>query len=117
MSDLRQAYWLVVHRDSMDPAAKAEENQAAGSIRAAYQNLRDASIADDKNLEDQPPPDFDFGDHCGRLHHAMDLLHDAHNDVDHEEDDPAAQGFKGRALAAIDRAAADTDAAIHAWAF
>jgi hypothetical protein len=117
MSDLRQAYWLVEHRDSIDPVAKAEESQAAGSIRAAYQNLKDASIVDDKNIDDQPPANFDFGDHRGRLHHAMDLLRDAHNDVDHEEDDPAARGFKARALSAIDQAAADTNAALHAWNF
>jgi hypothetical protein len=117
MSDLRQAYWLVVHRDSMDPMAKAEENQAARSIRVAYQSLKDASIVDDKNIDDQPPPDFNFADHRGRLHHAMDLLRDAHNEVNSEEDDPAARGFKDRALGAIDHAAADTDAALHAWSF
>jgi len=117
MSDLRQAYWLVAHRDSMDPVAKVEEQRAEGAIRAAYQNLKDAAITDDKNIDDQPPSAMDFGYHRGRLHHAMDLLRDAHNAVDKEEDDPAARGFKQRALSAIDHAAAETNAAMHAWNF
>jgi hypothetical protein len=117
MSDLRQAYWLVAHRDSMDPVAKVEEQQAKGAIRAAYQNLKDAAIVDDKNIDDQPPPEMDFSDHGGRLHRAMDLLRDAHNAVDKGEDDPAARGFKQRALSAIDHAAAATNAAMHAWNF
>ena len=117
MSDLRSAYWLIAHRDSMDPVAKVEEQRAEGAIRAAYQNLKDAAITDDKNIDDQPPSAMDFGDHRGRLHHAMDLLRDAHNAVDKEEDDPAARGFKQRALSAIDHAAAETNAAMHAWNF
>jgi hypothetical protein len=115
MSDLRQAYWLVEHRDSRDPVAKDEEHRAAGAIRAAYQNLKDASIVDGKDIVDQPPADMNFDERSGRLHRAMDLLHDAHNEVAREEDDPAARGFKQRALVQIDRAAAATDAAMHAW--
>ncbi len=117
MSDLRQAYWLVEHRDSQDPVAKIEEQRAAGAIRAAYQNLKDAAILDNKNIDDQPPADMTFGDHGGRLHRAMDLLRDAHNEVSREEDDPAARGFKQRAIQNIDRAAAQTNAALHAWNF
>lgn len=117
MSDLREAYWLVDHRDSRDPIAKDEERRAAGAIRAAYQSLKDASIMDNKNIGDQPPPDMNFEQRRGRLHKAMDLLRDAHNEVNREEDDPAARGFKQRALGQIDRAAAATDAALHAWNF
>lgn len=117
MSDLRQAYWLVEHRDTRDPMAKEEERRAAGAIRAAYQNLKDAAILDNKDIADQPPPDMNFDRRSGRLHRALDLLRDAHNEVAREEDDPAARGFKQRALAQIDRAAAATDAAMHAWNF
>ena len=117
MADLRQAYWLVQHRDSRDPEAKAEERQAAGAIRAAYQSLRDAAIVDNKNIDDQPPADMNFDQRGGRLHRAMDLLHDAHNEVSREEDDPAARGFKNRAIQQIDHAAAATNAAMHAWNF
>lgn len=117
MSDLRQAYWLVQHRDSRDPVAKDEEHRAAGAIRAAYQSLKDAAIVDNKNLDDQPPADMVWDQRGGRLHRAMDLLRDAHNQVSREEDDPAARGFKNRALHQIDAAAAATDAAMHAWNF
>jgi hypothetical protein len=117
MSDLRQAYWLVQHRDSLDPVAKDEERYASRAIRAAYQNLKDAAIMDGKNIDDQPPADMNFGDRRGRLHHALDLLHDAYNEVAREEDDPAARGFKQRAIQNIDAAARATDAALHAWNF
>ena len=117
MSDLRQAYWLIEHRDSQDPLAKIEEKRAAGAIRAAYQNLKDAAILDNKNIDDQPPADMTYGDHSGRLHRAMDLLHDAHNEVSREEDDPAARGFKQKAIQNIDHAAGETNAALHAWNF
>ena len=117
MSDLRQAYWLVQHKDERDPVAKDEERHAAGAIRAAYQSLRDAAIIDDKNIDDQPPADMVWDQRGGRLHRAMDLLRDAHNEVGREEDDPAARGFKNRALHQIDAAAAATNAAMHAWNF
>jgi len=117
MSDLRQAYWLIQHRDLRDPVAKIEEQRASGAIRAAYQNLKDASILDNKDIDAQPPSDMTFGDHRGRLHRALDLLRDAHNEVNREEDDPAARGFKQRALHNIDQAAGATDAALHAWNF
>lgn len=117
MSDLREAYWLVEHRDSRDPLAKAEERKAGQEIRAAYQSLKDASIVDRKDIADQPPPDMRFDDRRGRLHRAMDLLRDAHDEVNREEDDPAARGFKKHALKDIDKAARATDAALHAWNF
>jgi hypothetical protein len=117
MSDLRSAYWLIAHRDSMDPLANDEERRAMKQIRYAYQALKDASIMDDKDIDAQPPADFAFYDHRGRLHHALELLHDAHNDVTGEEDDPAARGFRHDALKRIDDAARDTDIAIHAWGF
>ena len=117
MSDLRQAYWLVEHRETQDRVAKLEERRAAGAIRAAYQSLKDASILDNKDIDDQPPADMTFGDHGGRLHRAMDLLRDAHTEVSKEEDDPAARGFRNRAIQQIDHAAAATNGALQAWNF
>jgi hypothetical protein len=117
MSDLRTAYWLVMHRDQMDPAARPEEGRALKEIARAYQDLKDASILDNKDIHDQPPPDMNFYDHRGRLHHALDLLHEARNDVFGEEEDPAALGFRRGALRDIDKAIHATDDAIHAWMF
>jgi hypothetical protein len=114
MSDLRQAYWLVAHHDSMNPDKQDQERAAAGAIHAAYENLKAASMVDSEDIDAQPPADWDFGDHPGRLHHALELLRTAHDEVNREEDDPAARGFKARALHQIDDAAEATDAAIHA---
>ena len=71
----------------------------------------------DSPVAHRPPADPTWGDRRGRLHKAMDLLRDAHNEVSREEDDRAARGFKKRALFQIDNAARDTNAAMHAWNF
>jgi len=117
MSNLRTAYWLIQHHESNDPVANDQEHHALREVRAAYKELTDASIMDGKNIDDQPPADMNFYDHRGRLHHALDLLREAHNDVSGEEEDPAARGLKHRALKHIDEAAHATDDAIHAWSF
>jgi len=117
MSDLRSAYWLIQHRDPSDPAQRAEEQQAMGEIYAAYQDLRQASVRDDKNIADQPPADFVWGDHGGRLHKAMALLQRAHGALDHEEDNPAARGLRNRAIAHIANAGQSVSAAMQAWHF
>lgn len=117
MSDLRTAYWLIQHHDTMDPMVNDEERRAMKQIRYAYQALKDASIMDDKDIDAQPPADMTWYDHRGRLHHALDLLRDAHNDVMGEEEDPAARGFRHNAMKRIDDAARATEDAIHAWNF
>jgi hypothetical protein len=117
MSDLRTAYWLIAHREMSDPAARPEEGRALKEIGRAYQDLKDASIVDEKDIADQPPADMNFYDRRGRLHHALDLLHEARNDISGEEEDPAARGFRRGALRDIDKAIHATDDAIHAWMF
>jgi hypothetical protein len=117
MSDLRTAYWLLAHHESNDPMANHEENRALKDVRYAYQELKDAAIIDDKNIDDQPPSDTAWYDHRGRLHKALDLLRDAHDQVDREEEDPMARGLKHRATKRIDDAARSTQAAIDAWHF
>lgn len=117
MSDLRSAYWLIAHRDAMDPEARPEERHALKEIGRAYQDLKDASIMDSKDIYDQPPPDMNFYDHRGRLHHALDLLREARGDILGEEEDPAARGFRRGALRDIDKAIDATNDAIHAWMF
>ena len=117
MSDLRSAYWLISHHETFDPAANDEERHALGEIRAAYGDLKQAAIVDNKDIDDQPPADFRFEDHRGRLRHALDLLHKAHNDIASEEDNPAARGLRDRSIRHIDDAGRWTDAALHAWHF
>jgi len=117
LSDLRTAYWLIQHRGADDPAQANEENHALGEVRAAYQELEQASIADGKNISDQPPPGFVWGDHGGRLHKALDLLRKAHDEIGSEEDNPAARGLRDRANHHIDNAGRWTAAALQFWHF
>lgn len=117
MSDLRKAYWLVAHREENQPGEKHEERKALKEIGRAYQDLKDASIVDERDIADQPPADMDFGDHRGRLHRALDLLNEARNDIQGEEEDPAARGFRRGALKDLNKAIDATQDAIHAWQF
>jgi hypothetical protein len=95
MSDLRTAYWLINHREQADPMARPEEEHALKEIARAYQDLKDAS----------------------RRHHARDLLIEARSDIQGEEDDPAARGFRYGALRDINKAIHATDEAINSWMF
>jgi hypothetical protein len=117
MSDLRKAYWLVQHRDPGNPFSGMEEQRAAEAIRAAYMNLKNAAIVDNKDIDDQPPADTNYGNHRDRLQQARNLLGDAHNAVDREEDDPAAVNFRKYAIRDIDAAIKATDAAYFAGNF
>lgn len=117
MSNLRTAYWLIAHRDQTDPEARPEERAAMKEISRAYQDLKDASIVDEKDINDQPPANMNFWDRRGRLHHALDLLREARNDINGEEDDPAARGFRHGAMKDIDKAIRATNGAINAWMF
>lgn len=117
MADLRQAYWLVAHRGEGDPEARPEERHALKEISRAYQDLKAAAIADERDIYDQPPADMEFYDHRGRLHHALDLLRDARHDIEGEEEDPAARGLRHGALKDIDKAIDATQDAIHSWMF
>lgn len=117
MSNLRVAYWLVAHHEQGDPMAKSDERHALKEIGRAYQDLKDASIVDERDIQDQPPADMNFWDHRGRLQHALDLLREARADIQGEEDDPAARDFRRGALKDIDKAIRATDDALHAWMF
>jgi hypothetical protein len=111
MSDVSTAYRLLQHANG-DRPQKIEEQHAELAIRYAYQTLADASAVDRKNIQDIPPADTNTYDHRGRLRHALDLLHDAHDQVNVEEDDRDARGLKDRALKEIDAAAHATEDAI-----
>ena len=55
---------------------------------------------------------FRSGDNPGRLHKALELLHQAHSDVSREEDDPMTQGLRDRALGHIHLAVVATKTAL-----
>jgi hypothetical protein len=111
MSDVSTAYRLLQHANG-DRPQKIEEQHAELAIRYAYQTLTDAAKVDRKNTQDIPPADTNTYDHRGRLRHALDLLHRAHDEVNVEEDDRDARGLKDRSLKEIDAAIRATEAAI-----
>lgn len=117
LSDLRASYWLIQHRGASDPVMNANEHRAMDEIGAAYGELQQASITDGKNIYDQPPPGFAWGDHGGRLHRAEDLLQRVHREISGEEDNPAARGLRARAVGHVDNAGRFTAAAIQDWNF
>jgi len=102
LSDLRLARASLIHR-SGDAQVRWDESVAIREIDAAIKEIKTASIDDGKNLEDHPPIDAHL-DYSGLLHHSLELLRKAHNDVKQEEDNNFARGLQKRALQHIDAA-------------
>jgi len=116
MADVSEAFLLLKHARG-DPPARPEENNAMTAIEYAFTTLKNASVVDNKDPEDIPPADHTRYDFRGRLHRALDLLHDAYSEVDMQEDDPDARFLKARALKQIDLAARATEDAIRIMDF
>ncbi len=85
LSDLRAARWMIEHRPG-NWEETVDEIDAVRQIDAAIKDIKEASIEDNKNIDDHPPVD-ERNDHNGRLHEAVDFLKKAHEDINHEEDD------------------------------
>jgi hypothetical protein len=102
LTDLRHAR---AHLDRMTDNGRedADEARAIDEIDAAIQEVKEAAIDDGKNLNDHPPVDAHWGRH-DRLRRAMELLDQAHDDIDKREQDEFAHGLKHRALHHIDEA-------------
>ncbi len=102
LTDLRHAR---AHLQGATPNARidADEQRAIDEIDAAIREVKEASIDDGKNLNDHPPVDAGM-DRPGRLRRALELLDQAHNDIDMHESDGYAKGVKKRALHHIDEA-------------
>jgi hypothetical protein len=114
MADVSAAFLLIKHARG-DPAALPEEERAMVAIEYAFTTLKNAADVVQKDSDDIPPvQDHHTYDHRERLHRALDLLHDAHDQVDRGEEDPDARGQKHRALEQIDGAAHFVEAAIRA---
>jgi hypothetical protein len=79
------------------------ERHAIAEIDSALHELQVAAISDGKSMNDHAPVDAQLsrGD---RLHHALDLLWQARQDIDQHESDDFAKGLKHRALQHIDEA-------------
>jgi hypothetical protein len=112
LSDLRDARGFLDKLGS-DDTVDNDSMQAIRQIDAAIEEIKRASIDDGKDLHDHPPIDAHLK-RTDRFHKAIELLDKAHNDVNQEEDDPAARGLKARSLKHIDDAHHDVDHAISA---
>lgn len=109
LSDLRAARWNLEHRPG-DAAVSTQEDIAISEIDRAIGEVQKAAIRDGKDTFDRPREDANL-DRPGRLHHAVELLRAAQNDLNQEEDNPESRGLKHRALEHVSLA---IDAARHA---
>ena len=102
LTDLRHAR---AHLSVETPNARvdADEARAIDEIDAAMREVREAAIDDGKPMSDHPPVDARWG-RPERLRRAMELLNQAHDDIDRHESDDWARGLKHRALHHIDEA-------------
>jgi hypothetical protein len=103
LNDLATAKFLVEHRRPEDGAIGNHETVMTEEINAAFGEIRAAMKNDGKGMDPQMGHD-QIADASGRIHQALDLLKKAHDDVAHEEDDPASKGLQVRALKHIDAA-------------
>jgi len=111
LTDLRAARWNLEHRPG-DAAVSAQEDVAIVETDRAMREAKVAAIEDGKNIEDHPQEDAHL-DRPGRLHHALELLNKARNDVAREEDNPETRDLRNRIVEHVDLAAEATRHAIH----
>ena len=102
LSDLRAARWNLEHRPG-DAAVSEQEDIAISEIDRAIGEVQKAAVRDGKDTFVRPREDANL-DRPGRLHHAVELLRAAHDDLTQEEDNPESRGLKHRALEHVDRA-------------
>lgn len=109
LTDIRNARWMLTHR-AADAVVTGHEDAAITELNGAIADIKAAAIDDGKDINDHTQTEVP-DDHSLRLHRALEYLQQAHNDVDREEDDPAARDLKRRILIHIENARrADADA-------
>ena len=111
LTDLRDARWNLEHRPG-DAAVSAQEDVALVETDRAIKEAKVAAMEDGKNVEDHPHEDAHI-DRRGRLHHALELLDKAKNDVAREEDNPETRELRNRIVQHTDLAIEATKHAIH----
>ena len=111
LTDLRDARWNLEHRPG-DTAVSSQEDVAIVETDRAIQEAKVAAAEDGKNLADHPHEDANIN-RAGRLHHALELLQKAKNDVAREEDNPETRELRNRIVQHTDLAIEATRHAIH----
>ncbi len=101
LTDLRTARWMLNHQGG-DAKVYAGEDVAITEIDAAIAEIKRASIDDGKDLNDHPA--VDVKEHGSRLLRAMETIQRAHDEINHEEDNPEVAQLRHRALDHIQRA-------------
>jgi hypothetical protein len=109
IKDLRTARNLIARPDRAN--VEADESRAVREIDACLNDLQQAAWYDRQNSILPVLPDMGL-DFKGRLHKGLDYLRKARADMDKEEDDPAAVGFRANATQHVDRAIGFTRRAI-----
>ena len=79
LSDLRAARWNLEHRPG-DAAVSEQEDIAISEIDRAIGEVQKAAVRDGKDTFVRPREDANL-DRPGRLHHAVELLRAAHDDL------------------------------------
>jgi hypothetical protein len=98
-SDLRTARAFL--RVTEEPNVTRNLREAEREVNEALREVNRAAYMDGKNMEAEPPVDTSL-DRRGRFHRIMALLRSARSDVDQEEDNPEARGWRNAALRHID---------------
>jgi tetratricopeptide (TPR) repeat protein len=111
LSDLRAARWLVDHRTA-DVHKTVEENNAVAQIDLAIDLIKKASVDDGKNINDHPPVD-EKADRAGRLQEAAEFVEKAYKDINSEEPNGIAVGFRNQAMQHISEATKRIGLALH----
>jgi hypothetical protein len=94
-SDLRFARgWLTALGENN---VMGREMDGVANIDKAIHEINRADIDDGKDIHDHPPIDTSVK-HKGRLHKALDLLQSSKKDLEFNEDDKAALGWRKAAL-------------------
>jgi hypothetical protein len=100
-SDLAKARQLLKTGD--EPNVRQQLESATNEVNQAIGEIDRAAVLDKKDVDDHPPIDTSLK--ClGKFHEIFRLLRSAQKDIDLEEDNPAARGWRNRARGDIDDA-------------
>ncbi len=102
-TDLRRAEHLMDWAEFRN--VRHDLDAAAHHVREAIHEIDKAAARDRKDLQDNPPVDA-YPDRAGRFHAIARFLIGAKHDIEREEDNPAARGWRDRAIHHIDEAIA-----------
>lgn len=112
LTDLRSARWLMDHQPG-DTRVYVHEDLGVREIDAAIGEIKHASIDDEKDLHDHPA--MDVTEHGSRLLKAIEALKKARDDISGEEDNPGARELRHHALAHVNHALKEAEAAHRDW--